>query len=446
MALAERFEQELGRRAEFASGMEIGTKALAEVAVAQIYQLLGKPAPAVVWCQSLYQMATMPSLMVGMFFSDAWQIVSCGLANRYVDEHWESDYEQGWEALWAHGGQQLLKGMKQTSRISQQYWQLEAALFQQCKNELRTWLKSGKIHEFEQRLPKETIYRKFWGLQLWHLNFVQDRLRLLSAQLNEQLLEESYSWGEQWQQFAPYQERLRTIYNGCNLSLGAIINRMGAEPANQLKHCVWLPVALPETTLCQIWQENVHRAAFPNYAEEILAWNRLANCTLGVICLDHVVFACEKTLQFTFDVGGRIHSPSGPALTFADGFVEHAWHGVSVDARIIEEPDSISIDEIDAMRNAELRRVLVERYGEARYLQDSGAEEMQQDDFGTLYKKEIEGDEALVMVKVVNSSPEPDGTFKDYFLRVPPDVETAQQAVAWTFGIDPDDYAPLRET
>ena len=76
MALAERFEQELGRRAEFASGMEIGTKALAEVAVAQIYQLLGKPAPAVVWCQSLYQMATMPSLMVGMFFSDAWQIVS----------------------------------------------------------------------------------------------------------------------------------------------------------------------------------------------------------------------------------------------------------------------------------------------------------------------------------------------------------------------------------
>jgi hypothetical protein len=221
---------------------------------------------------------------------------------------------------------------------------------------------------------------------------------------------------------------------------------MGAEPANQLKHCIWLPVALPETALCQIWQENVHPDAFPNYAEEILAWSRLANCALGVICLDHVVFACEKPSQFTFDLGGRIHNASGPALTFADGFAEHAWHGVSVEPRIIEAPDSISIDEIEAMLNAELRRVLVERYGEARYLQDSGAEEMQQDDFGTLYKKEIEGDEPLVMVKVVNSSPEPDGSYKDYFLRVPPEVETAQQAVAWTFGIDPDDYAPLQET
>jgi len=48
---------------------------------------------------------------------------------------------------------------------------------------------------------------------------------------------------------------------------------------------------------------------------------------------------------------------------------------------------------------------------------------MQQDDFGTLYKKEIEGDEALVMVgrKFLPDPMEPSGLF----LRVPPDVETA---------------------
>ncbi len=50
------------------------------------------------------------------------------------------------------------------------------------------------------------------------------------------------------------------------------------------------------------------------------------------------------------------------------------------------------------------------------------------------------------MVKVVNSAPEPDGTFKDYFLRVPPTMQTARQAVAWTFGKESHEYAPVLET
>jgi hypothetical protein len=50
------------------------------------------------------------------------------------------------------------------------------------------------------------------------------------------------------------------------------------------------------------------------------------------------------------------------------------------------------------------------------------------------------------MVKVVNSTPKPDGTYKDYFLRVPPTVRTAREAVAWTFDLDPTVYAPVLET
>jgi len=446
MALAESFEKDLRSRVEFSGGNRTGQRAIAEAAASRIYDLLGRPAPALIWCQSLYQMATLPSLLIGLFFSDAWQIVSCALSDRYVDEAWERDFDEGWSELWAHGGQQLLRGMKGSSRVGQQYWQLEPTLFQQCRQELANWLKSGKVHAFEQTLPKETIYRKFWALQLWHLNSVQDRLRILSARLSEQLFEEGRFFEGQFQQFLPYQERLMDLYAGASTSMGAIINRMGAEPANQLKHCAWLPMSLPVEALCQIWMDRVHAQAFKDCAAEIIAWNRLAQSTLGVICLEHVVFACEKPSVFSVDEGGRLHNALGPSLVFADGFVEHSWHGVSVEARIIEQPESITIDEIDSMQNAELRRVLIERYGQARYLQDSGAQEMQKDDFGTLYKKEIPGDEPLVMVKVVNSSPEPDGSFKDYFLRVPPDIETAQRAVAWTFGFEEDDYLPLNES
>jgi hypothetical protein len=50
------------------------------------------------------------------------------------------------------------------------------------------------------------------------------------------------------------------------------------------------------------------------------------------------------------------------------------------------------------------------------------------------------------MVHVVNKTPEPDGSYKDYFLCVPPTMRTAREAVAWTFGLDADAYKPLVET
>ena len=55
-------------------------------------------------------------------------------------------------------------------------------------------------------------------------------------------------------------------------------------------------------------------------------------------------------------------------------------------------------------------------------------------------------DESIVMVEVVNSSPEPDGTFNVYFLRVPPSTLTAKAGVAWTFGLNEDEYQPLQQT
>ena len=55
--------------------------------------------------------------------------------------------------------------------------------------------------------------------------------------------------------------------------------------------------------------------------------------------------------------------------------------------------------------------------------------------------------EPLTVVEVVNSTPEPDGSHRRYFLRVPPDTRTAREAVAWTFGFDdPHQYAITAES
>jgi len=143
---------------------------------------------------------------------------------------------------------------------------------------------------------------------------------------------------------------------------------------------------------------------------------------------------------------GRLHGDNGPAISWPDGPKAWFWNGVEVPQRIVEDPASITTQDILSQSNVEIRRVLLERYGLRKFLLDVKAAPIHSDDFGTLYRVEIPDDEPLVMVKVVNSTPEPDGSYKEYFLRVPPELTTAHAAVAWTFGLRPQDYHPRLET
>jgi len=162
------------------------------------------------------------------------------------------------------------------------------------------------------------------------------------------------------------------------------------------------------------------------------------------------------------DEQNRLHSVDGPAIKYrgAKNSISdvYAVHGVRVNKKIIDR--DFSVQDIDNERNAEVRRVMIELYGQSKYLIDSNAEVVHSDDFGTLYRKEIEGDEPLMMVKVVNSTIEPDGTYKDYFIRVSPNayggLKTARAAVASTWRNNdaersfvfknPEDYNPDIET
>ena len=104
------------------------------------------------------------------------------------------------------------------------------------------------------------------------------------------------------------------------------------------------------------------------------------------------------------DERGRLHCETGAAIRYPDGFSVFAIHGVRVPEKVAVAPESITISEIESEDNAEVRRVMIERYGPERYLMDSQAEEIHRDDFGILYRKKLPEDEPLVMVKVVNST------------------------------------------
>ncbi|BAG17775.1 MULTISPECIES: DUF6745 domain-containing protein [Streptomyces] len=161
---------------------------------------------------------------------------------------------------------------------------------------------------------------------------------------------------------------------------------------------------------------------------------------------EHAVVITERPDVLHRDEAGRLDHGEGPALAYGDGFALHAWRGMPVPAAFLDELSSLTPERIRAEENAELRRVMLEYYGYDRYLTESGAEPVHRDETGILWRIALAGDEDVVMVEVVNSTPEPDGTYRTYWLRVPPATRTAKDGVAWTFGLDGAAYAPVRQT
>jgi len=160
----------------------------------------------------------------------------------------------------------------------------------------------------------------------------------------------------------------------------------------------------------------------------------------------HTVVLCERPNTVHVDERGRLHRGDGPALAYEDGFALHRWHGVTISENFAETLAALTPELISAERNAELRRIMLEHYGHDRYIVDSGAKPIQEDEAGRLWRVRLPGDEPITMVEVVNSTAEPDGTFKTYWLRVPPQIRTARAAVAWTFGLSEDEYQPVVQT
>ncbi|MEW1615589.1 MULTISPECIES: DUF6745 domain-containing protein [unclassified Streptomyces] len=161
---------------------------------------------------------------------------------------------------------------------------------------------------------------------------------------------------------------------------------------------------------------------------------------------ENAVVITERPEVLHRDEAGRLDHGEGPALAYRDGFALYAWRGMPVPAAFLAELASLTPQRIREEGNAELRRVMLEYYGYDRYLTESGAEPVHRDETGILWRIALEGDEDVVMVEVVNSTPEPDGTHRTYWLRVPPATRTAKEGVAWTFGLDGAAYAPVRQT
>jgi hypothetical protein len=138
----------------------------------------------------------------------------------------------------------------------------------------------------------------------------------------------------------------------------------------------------------------------------------------------------ERPNQFHMDVTKRLHNADGPAMGWADGLGIYAWHGQVLadgDEWPITEKDKITPERIQKDQNVELRRIAMTQYGEG-YIEAIGAKALDMMDDAVLYQvPPIDGEEPLTMVRVLNSTPEHDGSQKPYWLRVHPELRPIRE-------------------
>jgi hypothetical protein len=140
---------------------------LAESAVERLYARTGmdhdgKEPPAIFWCESFYQMLTLPSLVLGILHSDIWDVFA-GTATTGVDnKQWTRKWNKEWPEVWMNAGMPLLKGMNTTARLAGSYGHLEGALIAQAKRELGHALRSGRLEAVQRNLNRE-MYRRYWA-------------------------------------------------------------------------------------------------------------------------------------------------------------------------------------------------------------------------------------------------------------------------------------------
>lgn len=99
--------------------------------------------------------------------------------------------------------------------------------------------------------------------------------------------------------------------------------------------------------------------------------------------------------------------------------------------------------------NLTTRRRAIRAYGMQRMLREGAATQVNRSTYGTLWRIETDDDARsghANWLEVKNATKNKDGTRDTYFLRVPPSMRTAKEAVAWTFGRDSYEYTIAKET
>ena len=188
-----------------------------------------------------------------------------------------------------------------------------------------------------------------------------------------------------------------------------------------------------------VFYHFLHEVFEPNSFLHLARFNGLVS---GYSLKRTKAWLVRKPTLLQRDEQGRFHSDVGMCLHYRDGWGFYAWHGVRVPEKMVLHPEHLTKKDWLGERNLEVRRAMQERLGNDRFVELVGGTCIDQGTLGELIAVDLGNDpeEVAHYIHVKDAS-----TQRQYYLRVPPSIRRADEAVAWTLGLDEQDYQPTQE-
>ncbi len=443
-----------------------------EKAVAPLYEALKMSPPVVIWCDSPWQMLTMPLVLQMMNVTSN----ASGLKEWLRANHNSELWQHLWRVMDQHFAALQLLSCTRSKEVPSFFAPLVTGQF---INKDMDWLYFTDTQDVE--------CNDFSENQLTYIReATHDRLRSNIIPMKQQLMAkvaQDLNVGLTESLCRPINRQLRSqVVELCWLPTRPSFRRCTSQAARQALRAgvspsltgeqrreleAWIRSQLDlqiriETDnifwaggwgtyyLSQIEFYERHRqgkSSASSPSQRFMRWQPLSRGAQMYLFFEKVVFICDRPALLHIDEEARLHNDEAEAIRYRDGYAIYSWRGRTVPAQAIVAPETLTVDDILEERNIEVRQVLLERFSIDRFVLEAGAARRDESPYGTLWIKAIPGEaEPRAWVEVINSTPEPDGTYKHYFLRVPPNVVTAKQGIAWTFGLESSDYGPLDES
>lgn len=430
-----------------------GNRKLVTEAIHQLYAQYGRLTPWVVWCEGPFQAAAMHAILPKVLASEKWETVSRYFKhNIYPERDWSEQWEQLYSGLIEPQMVAVGKTLAEHYVDERMLADLKDVIHRELDRRLRAEARStDEVRQTLRRELRNAAGYQHLGLKLTSAIFK----RVSDYAVKVTTLRRTMQHAADLLEFEE-EEASATLTNRQCLSLQTVLREgmrlYGGICADIDAMIIWGSWSIPWLERYVIYRTYVPEQLSEDMRTELDAFGIISQNALGVLCTEALCFACDKATKIELDERRRPHHMQEAAMEFADGFKAFAIEGVAIDRHVLEHPDQITPEMINSARNVEVRRIMMQIYGMDRFLQNGHAKLVSQDECGELYCVDIPAalagprGEPLVFVRVKNSTPEPDGTYKHYILRVPPRMQTAREAVAWTFGLREHEYAPMQET
>ena len=179
-----------------------------------------------------------------------------------------------------------------------------------------------------------------------------------------------------------------------------------------------------------------HEIGVTYKAEDIallLEWARQSQSIGWWAPWDGICFVSDRPRLVKFDAEKRFHNETGKSVEYSDGWGVSSWHGVQVPDEWIVKKQDLTPKVALTWKNIEQRRAACEIIGWERILHELNAKTIDKDgdpEIGELVEVELPEIGKEKFLRVVC------GTKRSFALPVPPNMKTALEANAWTFGLD----------